>query len=95
MSKLIVQSKNSERLKTLLNGAIENELKIIKFGISKTEEVLQDLEQKFDMTTDYLYDLFIKGQFGDDDEYIRWAGEVETLDRLKRELNELIEVEIC
>jgi len=95
MSKLIVQSKNSERLKTLLNGAIENELKIIKFGISRTEKLLHDLEKKFNMKTDHFYGLFVKGQFGDDDEYIRWAGEVETLDRLKRELNELTEVEIC
>ena len=57
--------------------------------------MLRNFEKKFNMSSDHFYDLFQKGQMGDDSDYICWAGEVETLERLKNEFSELIEVEIC
>ena len=78
-----------------MNGAIENELKFIKYGISKTNKILDGFERKFEMSSQQFYKLFQKGQLGDYSDYIRWSGEIETLDRLEKEQNDLVEVEIC
>ena len=79
----------------MIKSAVENELKILRLGISKTEKKLAELENKFDMKTDEFYKKFIEGERGDNLEYIRWAGEYETLKYLQRDYSDLEETEFC
>jgi hypothetical protein len=95
MSQLVIKSKNSKKLKILVNGAIENQLKLIRFGISKTEKLIKDFEAKFKLSSDQFIKLYEASQFGDDSDYMKWAGEIETLQRLKNEMTALGEVEVC
>jgi hypothetical protein len=95
MSQLIINAKNSKQLKILITGALENQLKLIKLGISKTEKIIKDFENKFKISSKQFFDLYQKGRFGDESDYMKWAGEIETLQRLKNEMSELGEVEIC
>lgn len=44
MSKIIVEHKGTEELKTLVKGALENEIKILTIGLRKTQENLKKLE---------------------------------------------------
>ena len=82
-------------MKILVNGAIENQLKLIRIGISKTEKLIKDFETQFNLSSGQFIKLYEKGQFGDESDYMKWAGEVETLHRLKNEMAELLEVEVC
>lgn len=95
MSQLIINAKNSKHLKVLITGALENQLKLIKLGISKTEKILREFENRFKMPSDQFFNLYQNGRFGDESDYMKWAGEIETLNRLKSEMTELLEVEIC
>jgi hypothetical protein len=95
MSQLVIKSKNSKKLKILVNGAIENQLRLIRIGISKTEKLLKDFEAKFKLSSDQFIKLYEKGQFGDESDYMKWGGEIEIFQRLKNEMSELGEVEIC
>lgn len=95
MSQLVIKSKNSKKLKILVNGAIEHQLRLIRIGISKTEKLLNDFETRFKLSSDQFIKLYEAGKFGDESDYMKWAGEIETLQRLKNEMSELGEVEIC
>jgi len=41
------------------------------------------------------YEEFQKGKLGDDLQYIRWAGEYETLGLLQKDYNDLQDLELC
>lgn len=95
MSKIIIEQENTQGLKTLVKGALENEIKIITIGIKKTQENLQRLEDRFKIDSETFYKKYSSGEMGDKTEYVKWAGEIETLKRLKQNLAELSEAEVC
>ena len=47
------------------------------------------------MNSRNFYKKFNEGKIGDDIEYIRWAGEYETLQKLQRDYGDLVETELC
>ena len=53
------------------------------------------MEKKYRMSSQEFYDRFDQGEMGDDMDFIRWAGEFETLKQLKRDFGDLSEIEIC
>jgi len=95
MVRIIIEPKSANNVKILVKSAVENELKVIGFGISKTKRKLEELENKFGMDSGNFYKEFNEGKLGDDLEYIRWAGEYETLQQLQRDHNDLVETELC
>lgn len=95
MSKIIVEHKGTEELKALVKGALENEIKILTIGLRKTQENLKELEKRYKMGSGTFSEKYSSGELGDHSEYIRWAGEIETLERLQRNLKELSEAEVC
>lgn len=94
MSRIIVEQENTQELKTLVRGALENEIKIISIGIRKTQDNLRELEDRYKIDSETFYRRYSAGEMGDRIEYIKWAGEVETLKRLQENLTELSEAEI-
>ena len=95
MTKIVITPEGPEDLKTLVKGALENEIKIINIGLKKTREILKKLEERYEMDTETFYKRYSNGEMGDNREYIRWAGEFETLKRLQGNLNKLSEAEVC
>ena len=95
MARIIIEPQNANNVKSLIKSAVENELKIIGFGIDKTKKKLEELEKKFGMDSGNFYRKFNEGKMGDDLEYIRWAGEYETLQQLQRDHSDLTETELC
>ena len=95
MTRVIIESGATSNLKSLVKSAVENELKVIRFGISKTKRKLEELEERFGMKSNDFYKKYNEGKMGDDLEHIRWAGGYETLDRLQRDYNDLLGTEIC
>jgi len=95
MPKIIIKSEGPEELKTLVKGALKNEIKILTIGLKKTQENLQKLEEKYKMDSGTFYKRYSTGKLGDNIEYIKWAGEVETLKRLRKNLKDLSKAEVC
>jgi hypothetical protein len=95
MPKIIIKPEGPGELKTLVKGALENEIKILTIGLKKTQENLQKLEERYKMDSSTFYERYSTGEIGDNIEYIRWAGEVETLKKLQRNLKELSEAKVC
>jgi len=95
MARVIVQEQAAYNVKRLIKSAIENQLRIITFGIAKTRRKLEEMEKETRMNTKEFYDQFQEGKLGDEIRYIRWAGEYETLERLNKDLSDLQELELC
>ena len=95
MTQIIVRSKNNKDIKVLIKSAVKNELRTIGFGIAKTERKLAEFEKESGMSSEDFYHRFQNGSLGDDIRFIRWAGEYETLDRLKKEYSNFQELELC
>ncbi|HJW85714.1 MAG TPA: hypothetical protein VJ440_03690 [Candidatus Brocadiaceae bacterium] len=95
MSKIIINSGYTEELKTLVIGALENEVKLITIGLKKTRKNLSCYEDKFKMDSETFYKKYSFGEMGDNMEYIEWAGEIETLKKLERNFKDLSEAEVC
>lgn len=95
MLRIVVESDNVKSARSLVSAAIENEARILKIGIEKTKRNLVELEKKFKMDTASFYEKFSTGKMGDDSEFIRWAGEYETLLRLEKDNKEVAGAVIC
>lgn len=90
MTQLIIEPSTAENTRRLVLFALENGRRIIHFGIDKTMRQLRIFEDKFKMDSDVFYRKFNAGDMGDDFEYIKWAGEYETLERLQEKISTYI-----
>ena len=95
MARVIVQEQTAHNLKSLIECAVENQLRVITFGIAKTRRKLEEIEKETGMNSKEFYDRFQEGKLGDEIRYIRWAGEYETLGRLNKDLSDLKDLEFC
>jgi ribosomal protein RSM22 (predicted rRNA methylase) len=95
MAKVIVNEQTAHNLKRLIEAAVENQVRILTFGVAKTNRKLEEMEKETRIDSKAFYRQFQEGKWGDEIKYIRWAGEHETLERLKRDLGELQELELC
>jgi hypothetical protein len=95
MARVIIEAQTADNLKTLIRLALENQLRIMGFGIAKTKRKLEKLEREHGIGSKDFYEKFQKGELGDDMKYIRWAGEYETLERLQKDYADLQDLELC
>jgi len=95
MARIIIEPESASNLRNLVSLAVENQLKIMEFGIAKTRRKLLEMETQNGMNSSDFYERFQKGELGDDLKFIRWAGECETLERLERDYAELQGMELC
>jgi len=95
MTKISIESEKSQKVVPLVKTAIGKEIKILQLGIERTKKNLKELEEKFEMKTDEFFARYIKGEMGDKMDFIKWAGEYETLLKLQEDYSELKETEIC
>lgn len=95
MARIIIEPQTAKNVKTLIKLAVENQLRIMSFGIAKTKRKLGELEKESGIDSKDFYQEFQKGELGDDLKYIRWAGEYETLARLQKDYDDLQETELC
>ena len=95
MARVIIQPQTADNLRNLIRLALENQLRVINFGIAKTKKKLGELEKEIGMNSKDFYEEFQKGKLGDDFKFIRWAGEYETLERLQNDYADLKGIELC
>ncbi len=95
MARIIIQAQAPGNLKNLIKLAVENQSRVISFGIVKTKRKLSEFEKECGMDSNFFYEEFQKGKLGDDLKYICWAGEYETLALLQKDYNDLQDLELC
>ncbi len=95
MTQVIIKSTTNVNAKHLIRVALDHELRVLKIGLTKTHQHLQQLEQQFGMESRQFYQEFQKGNLGDTLDYIKWAGEYETLLQLQEDYTELQEIQVC
>lgn len=95
MTQLIVKPATASNVKRLIQAALEHELRVLQVGIEKTTHKLHQLEQQFGKESRQFYREYQAGSMGDDIEYIKWAGEYETLLQLQQDYHELLETKLC
>jgi len=95
MAQVIIQPQTAANLRNLIRLAVENQLRVIDFGIAKTKRKLGELEKEIGMNSKDFYEKFQKGKLGDDLKFIRWAGEYETLEKLQKDYTDLQGIELC
>lgn len=95
MVRVTIEPQAAKNVKALIQAAMENQLRILRFGIAKTKVKLHELENRFGMDSEDFYRQFNQGKLGDDLDYIRWAGEYETLEQLAHDYNDLMETQLC
>ena len=83
MTQLIVKSPSAANVRPLIQAALDHEARILKIGIRKTTRRLLEFEQRFGLESKMFYQDFQDGKMGDDMEYMKWAGEYETLLQLR------------
>lgn len=95
MTQLLLKSDNPKGVFVLINEALDNEKKVISTGIRRTERMLNDFENKYELSSKEFFEKYQLGKMGDTSEMIDWAGEYKILMKLKRDYQELMEVRIC
>jgi hypothetical protein len=95
MPQLSIKERRNDHIQSFIKIGIEYQLRIISFGISKTERKLELLEKEAGMDSRNFYRQFMDGRLGDDLKFIKWAGECETLEQLMKDQLELQEYNNC
>lgn len=95
MTQIFVKPDSASNVKKLLQAAVDSELRIIQLGIDRTKRNLQMFEQKFGQPSEKFYQEFQNGERDDHMEYIKWAGEYETLLQLQQDYSDLSETQLC
>ena len=95
MQQVNVHGQATDHMQSFIKIGIENQLRIISFGISKTKRKLESLEKEVGMDSRNFYQQFMEGRLGDDLKFIKWAGEYEALEHLEEDQRELQEFNRC
>jgi len=70
-------------------SAIDNKINDLNLGIRNIQKDLIEFEKKYSISTEYFYEKFNEGEFGDEDDFMIWAGIYEMLLRSKQTLEKL------
>ena len=83
MQQITIVSESMTALKPLLESAIQTELRMIRLGIERTQQKVDDFERQYEMLSSEFETLFDSGEIDETLDYIEWSGEIETLRRLQ------------
>ncbi|MGI0482918.1 hypothetical protein ACN4EE_19300 [Geminocystis sp. CENA526] len=78
---------------TLIKNAIDSEVKNLQRSLSKTNDLLKQFEQKYQVSSDFfLANYTAEDLQGGDDEYISWLGEIQIKQKLIYSLEKLQQI---
>ena len=79
----------SGRSLRLLLRAIQAEVRRLEMEIAATRERIRAYEEKHGMSSREFLEKYLRGELGDNEEYMEWYGELLFLEKAQRELEEL------
>jgi hypothetical protein len=92
MTALTLTSSHQHPLRPLVEAAIQNELRLLEAGIRRTEERLQDFEEKHNLTTQEFLRRYENDEVSETLEFAEWIGEYHLLKRLREKAETLQEI---
>ena len=73
----------------LLLRALQAEARRLEMEIAATRERIKTFEERHGISSSEFMDKYLRGELGDNEEYMEWYGELVFLERAQRELEEL------
>jgi hypothetical protein len=95
MDKLTLVSTRQRPLKSLVEAALTNELRLLEAGIRRTEQRLGKFEEKYALATSEFIRRFENDEFAETLEFAEWVGEYRLLERLRDKADTLREIEFA
>jgi hypothetical protein len=85
---------NQANVPQIVKSAIWTEIKRLEIGLSRTEKEIRGFEDKYRVDSEtFLRRYTAEDLSGQDEEYIRWAGELRIRERILEDLGKLKEIE--
>lgn len=88
MSEIAFEVKNQQEL-SIIASALKREKKLLGWEIQKTQAKLEVFEKKYAMQTHQFIEKYTKGELGDEEEIMTWAGEYQFLQKFKEKQKQL------
>ena len=82
-------------IRALVESALRSELKMIELSLGRTERNLQAFEQKYGMSTAEFYRRLTEDELQETLDFIEWAGEYKTLQKLQEKQRALQEIQFA
>ena len=95
MTQLIVNSPSASHVRPLIQAALDHEIHILQMGIEKTKRRLHNFDKLFKMKMLISYQAFQNWDMDDEMEYMKWAGEYETLLQLEEDYAQIRGIQMC
>jgi phage shock protein A len=92
MSDLRLVSTRKRELKTLVEGAIGNELRLLETGVRRTERRLREFEKKYRLGTQDFVAQYESDKLEETLDFDEWIGECRMLERLKEKAETLRDI---
>jgi hypothetical protein len=88
MTEIALEVKNLEEL-SIIASALQREKKLLEWEIQKSEAKLEAFEKKYAMPTVQFMEKYSKGEMGDEEEIMTWAGEYQFFEKFKEKQKQL------
>jgi len=92
MSVLKLTSSRSRPLRPLIEAAIQNEVRLLKAGIQRTEARLQAFEAEYNLSTEEFLRRYERDELAETLTFDEWVGEHRMLQRLHEKAETLQEI---
>ena len=89
LQQVTIQTNNRKLLKPLIASAIENEKKIVLFGLQRTRARLAEFEQKHELTSEEFERRMNASELAETVEFSEWRMEIGMLRLLERQYQTL------
>ena len=89
MAALTLTSPHRRPLRPLVEGAIQNELRLLEAGVRRTEERVRAFEAQYGMSSSDFQRRYENDELPETLDYAEWIGECRLLERLREKVETL------
>lgn len=92
MTELTLTSPHKRPLRPMVEGAIQNEQRLMQEGIRRTEQRVRDFEKKYGLPSEEFLRRYENDEFDETLDLIEWIGECRLLESMREDLDILQEI---
>jgi hypothetical protein len=95
MTRIRIESDHKAAVTALVKRSLAMQRKMLQAGLKRTQARIKAFEKEFGQTSEAFYRAYQAGKMGDDEKSMEWAGEWETYQELKQDLDLLKGAKVC
>jgi hypothetical protein len=95
MAALTLTSASEHPLRSLVEAALQNELRLLLAGIQRTEQRLRAFESQYNLSSRDFLRRYENDELAETLDFAEWVGEMRLLERLKEKAETLREIRIA